>query len=140
MALEMRYQAVPESWKWIPPPEPAKTTHTGSMFAFLASEQPPSQPAPVWPPRLETQPTATPAGADFGSELLNLIRENPDLAKRNCFVGHYWDPLSAEMNCRELNLTTQRFFSCHIVNFKPPATISTRLSRSISPNTTMYRP
>lgn len=93
MALEMRYQAVPENWKWIPSPEPEKTTDTGSMFAFLAAEQPPPQPTPIWPPRLETQPTVTPAGADFGAELLNLIRENPGLATRNCFIGHHWDIL-----------------------------------------------
>jgi hypothetical protein len=91
MALEMRYQAVPEHWKWIPQPE--ATADTSSTFAFLATDPQPTQPAPVWPPRLETQPTATPAGADFGAELLRLMRENPGLAQRNCFIGPYWDIL-----------------------------------------------
>jgi len=91
MALEMRYQAVPEHWKWIPQPE-AKV-ETSSMFAFLATDPQPAQPAPVWPPRLESQPTVTPAGADFGAALLTLMRENPGLAQRNCFIGHYWDIL-----------------------------------------------
>jgi len=91
MALEMRYQAVPENWKWISQPQKAADPH--SMFAFLAAEQPPPQPTPVWPPRLETQPTVTPSGADFGAELLNLIRETPGLAQRNYYLGHYWDIL-----------------------------------------------
>lgn len=91
MALEMRYQAVPDHWKWIPQPQQA--ADTSSMFAFLAAEQPPPQPTPVWPPRLETQPTVTPAGADFGAELILLIRENPGLAQRNYYLGHYWDIL-----------------------------------------------
>ncbi len=92
MGLEMRYQAVPETWKWIPQPQ-TTAADTSSMFAFLASDQPPAQPTLVWPPRLETQPTVTPAGADFGAELIILIRENPGLAQRNCFLGHYWDIL-----------------------------------------------
>ncbi|MBI1276719.1 MAG: DUF1877 family protein [Anaerolineaceae bacterium] len=91
MALEMRYQSVPGTWKWIP--QPQKAADNNSMFAFLAAEQPPPQPTPVWPPRLETQPTITPAGADFGAELLNLIRETSGLAQRNCYLGHYWDIL-----------------------------------------------
>ncbi len=91
MGLEMRYQAVPETWKWIPQPQTAAPA--SSMFAFLASEQPVQQPNPVWPPRLETQPTATPAGADFGAELMNLIRETHGLAQRNYYLGHYWDIL-----------------------------------------------
>ncbi len=91
MALEMRYQAVPEHWKWIPQPE--VKVDTSSMFAFLATDPQPIQPEPIWPPRLETQPTVTPAGADFGAELLSLMRTNPGLAQRNCFIGHYWDVL-----------------------------------------------
>ncbi len=90
MGLEMRYQAVPETWKWTPQPKPAASS---SMFAFLASNPQAAQPTPAWPPRLETQPTVTPAGADFGAELLALIRENPGLAQRNCFIGHHWDVL-----------------------------------------------
>jgi hypothetical protein len=91
MALEMRYQAVPENWKWIPQPE--AVGDTSSMFAFLAADPQPAQPAPSWPLRLGTQPTATPAGADFGAELLNLMRANPGPAQRNCFIGHHWDIL-----------------------------------------------
>lgn len=91
MALEMRYQAVPENWKWVP--QPKATAPTSSMFAFLATDPQPSQPAPVWPPRLETQPTATPSGADFGAELFSLMRENPGLTQRNCFIGYHWDVL-----------------------------------------------
>ena len=92
MALEMRYQAVPEHWKWIPQPEAKEDT--GSMFAFLAADQQPAQStSPVWPLRLESQATITPAGADFGAELLSLMRENPGLAQRNCFIGHHWDVL-----------------------------------------------
>ena len=91
MALEMRYQAVPEHWKWIPQPE--ATGDISSMFAFLAADPQPPHSTPAWPLRLETQPTATPAGADFGAELLRLIRHNPGLAQRNCFIGHHWDVL-----------------------------------------------
>ena len=91
MGLEMRYQGVPETWKWIPQPQQA--ADSGSMFAFLATDPQPIQPAPVWPPRLETQPTVTPAGADFGAELLTLIRANSSLAQRNCYLGHQWDIL-----------------------------------------------
>lgn len=91
MGLEMRYQAVPETWKWIPQPQAAGDS--SSMFAFLASDPQPAQPAPVWPPRLETQPTVTSAGADFGSELMTLIRSNSGLAQRNCYLGHHWDIL-----------------------------------------------
>lgn len=91
MALEMRYQAVPDNWKWLLHPE--KKPNSGLMFTFLAAEPPPAQAAPVWPPRLESQPTATESGADFGAELIRLVREHPALAQRNCYLGHYWDIL-----------------------------------------------
>ena len=101
MALEMRYQAVPEHWKWIPQPE--VKVDISSTFAFLAADPQPVKPATVWPPRLETQPTITPAGADFGAELLSLMRENVGLAQRNCFIGHYWDILHYLLAARRRN-------------------------------------
>jgi hypothetical protein len=91
MGLEMRYQAVPTTWKWLP--QPKQEESPSSMFAFLAANPLPSQSSPTWPPRLETQPTATPAGADFGTELITLIRETSGLAQRNYYLGHYWDIL-----------------------------------------------
>lgn len=91
MALEMRYQSVPDNWERLHSSPTIPLTH--SAFAFAVYEQT-TQPrtSPEWPRHLHADKNRS-TQVDFARELLRLIRHHPGLQQRNLYLGQHWDML-----------------------------------------------
>ncbi|MBL8119703.1 MAG: DUF1877 family protein [Anaerolineae bacterium] len=89
MGLEMRYQAVPSTWRWLQ--RKPLVYETESAFAFLVP-QVAQQSAPR---ALQSSRHDSPdhTEVDFARELLHLIRVHPGLEQRNLYIGERWDML-----------------------------------------------
>ncbi|MEZ4669176.1 MAG: DUF1877 family protein [Anaerolineae bacterium] len=91
MALEMRYQAVPETWDRLQVVPSISLTH--SAFAFAVEEKT-TQPgtSSEWPRHVHADKVQS-THVDFARELLRLIRHTPGLQQRNVYIGQHWDML-----------------------------------------------
>lgn len=91
MALEMRYQSVPESWEHLHSAPNIHAMH--SAFAFAVHDQTTQTRTPSgWPRNLNADKDQS-TQVDFARELLRLIRHTPGLQQRNLHIGQHWDML-----------------------------------------------
>lgn len=92
MALEMRYQAVPENWERLQSTPNMPITQGAFAFALLEQTTQPRTSSPEWPRHLHADKVQS-TQVDFARELLRLIRRNPGLQQRNLYIGQHWDML-----------------------------------------------